>query len=201
MTSVLQYSHGEREGVLEQAVAMLDNGRAIIFPSDTVYALLAGAGSADAYREIYSVKHRNPEQPLALLAAPSHQVVGEVMKLLEDLEDEQDAFLSGELTAVFPRGRLKKVPQATLALQQGSVGIRIPAWEPLCELIERCGGLLWGTSANISGSDPQTTAGEMQAALDTMDPQPMLCVLIAEELPGNVSDVVRFGPDGPEVIR
>ena len=69
------------------------------------------------------------------------------------------------------------------------------------ELIERCGGLLWGTSANISGSDPQTTAEEMQAALDAMDPQPMLCVLVAEELPGNVSDVVRFGPDGPEVIR
>ncbi|MEZ5339178.1 MAG: Sua5/YciO/YrdC/YwlC family protein [bacterium] len=201
MTTLLQYTHDDREEVLGQAQAALEGGRAIIFPSDTVYALLAGSGSAEAYAEIYAIKRRDPAQPLALLAAPSHPVVNEVMKLLEDFEEEQEAFLCGELTAVFPRGRLRRIPQAALALQQGGIGIRIPAWEPLCELIERCGGLLWGTSANLSGSDPQTTAQEMQEAMADMDPVTALCVLLSEELPGRVSDVVRFGPDGPEVIR
>ncbi|MCB1216901.1 Sua5/YciO/YrdC/YwlC family protein [bacterium] len=201
MTTLLQYTHDDREEVLGQAQAALEAGRAIIFPSDTVYALLAGSGSAEGYAEIYAIKRRDPAQPLALLAAPSHPVVNEVMKLLEDFEEEQEAFLCGELTAVFPRGRLRKIPKETLALQEGSVGIRIPSWEPLCELIERCGGMLWGTSANLSGSDPQTTSQEMQAALQGMDPAPGMCILLSEELPGKVSDVVRFGPDGPEVIR
>ncbi len=201
MTDTLQYTHEGRIAVLEQVVSTLESGHAIIFPSDTVYALLAAADSAAAYGEIYAIKRRDPGKPLALLAAPSHPVVREIMKQLEDFEEEQDAFLCGELTTVFPKGRLKCIPPAVLSLQAGSIGIRLPAWEPLSDLIEQCGGLLWGTSANIAGAEPEVSEAGIFATLLEYDPAPALCVTIASELPGRVSDVVRFGSAGPELIR
>jgi L-threonylcarbamoyladenylate synthase len=201
MTKVLEYSLDSRDSVLETAVAVLGEERAVIFPSDTVYALLASANSSKGYGEIFTLKMRDPSQKLAMLAAPSHPVVTEVMKLLNDFEDEQDAFLAGLLTAVFPAGRLRRLGSQVSQIQPGSLGIRVPAWEPLSELIDMCGGLLWGTSANISGQDPQTTAEDMLAALPAFKQSVALCVTVPMELQGVVSDVVMFGPDGPVVIR
>ena len=201
MSIQLQYTNESRDAVLEEAAAALSNGQAIIFPSDTVYALLAAVDSKSAYSEIYTLKKRDIAQPLALLCSPTHPVVSEVMKLLADFEEEQDAFLGGELTAVFPRGRLRRLPQVALDMQQAGAGLRVPAWEPLSELIERCGGLLWGTSANASGHDPATNPDELQDVLGSLSASPALIVSIEDELPGIVSDVVSFGPNGPQVIR
>lgn len=201
MNRVLEYSLLCRESVLESASAVLAEDRAVIFPSDTVYALLARSDSIQGYTEIFEIKQRDPAQKLALLAAPSHPVVNEVMKLLNDFEDEQDAFLAGVLTAVFPAGRLRRLGSPVAQIQPGTIGIRVPAWEPLSELIDMCGGLLWGTSANLAGQDPELSAAGMLAALPRLSKPVALCVTIPQELPGIVSDVVMFGPEGPVVIR
>ena len=201
MQESLQYSHDNRDAVLERASSLVLAGQVLVFPSDTVYALLAAHDNAAAYRTIFEIKQRDPSQKIAILAGPSHPVVTEVMKLLGSYEEEQDAFLAGELTAVFPAARLRSVGRELALIQPGSLGVRLPAWEPLCELIEMCGGLLWGTSANLSGSEPPVSAADMLATLPALSPSPALCVTIEQDLPGKVSDVVEFGPDGPHILR
>lgn len=197
----LQYSEEQRETVLSRAAEVLAARRAIVFPSDTVYALLAAVDSPEAYQEIFQLKQRDLNQPLQLLASPDHPSVAEIVRLLEKHEDEQEAFLCGQLTAVFPAGTVKMVPPAAQSIQPGSVGIRLPSWEPLSELCRRCGGLLWGTSANLSGTDPVKDLSGITEAVRGLAAQPGLVVTINAELPGTVSNVLVFSNDGVNRIR
>ena len=54
--------------LIEQAVAALREGRPAVLPTDTVYGLCGDPHRETAAREIYRLKQRPAEQPLALLA-------------------------------------------------------------------------------------------------------------------------------------
>eukprot|EP00854_Cymbomonas_tetramitiformis_P019770 gene19770-23645_t len=106
------------------AVKDLKSEQVIALPTDTLYGLGACASSAKAVEELYDIKGRNKNVPLAICV--------------------------GRLADVGTYGDVTHLPAGLLdALLPG---IRIPAAEFICQVAAESGGALALTSANISGS-------------------------------------------------
>jgi L-threonylcarbamoyladenylate synthase len=145
--------------------AVRQGGAVASFPTDTVPALAAAPIAA---AEIYTLKQRQPDKPLILMA-------GEIDQLWDYLGGspaEQAIWRSlmaqywpGALTLVLPA--TDRVPLAMNPLQPGSVGVRIPD-HALARAILRHTGPLATTSANLTGEPALLQMDAIAAAFPTV---------------------------------
>lgn len=153
--------------VVEQAVRALRSGAAIVIPTDTVYGVAALPDLDGATEQLWALKGRDEQKPLAVLVADERQALD-----LLDLDDAANRrarawiarFWPGALTIVGRRSR------AAMSLQLGShhldtIGVRRPA-SPIVGAIAAITGPIAVTSANRSGEATATTASAAAAALD-----------------------------------
>jgi L-threonylcarbamoyladenylate synthase len=174
----------------------------VIFPTDTVYGLIALSRSARAYRRIYELKGRSFDRPLALLSRPNPSLSG-IYELLEGCEGVE-GFKAGEVTAVVPPEMVPRLVDSTARIQPGNMGFRCPKHRHLRRLLD-ANRMLWATSVNRSGQPPAATADEVLAWLDELkaagiDP-PELVVLSRTPGSGRPSRVVDLTGDEPKWIR
>jgi len=150
---------------LKQAIKLAKNvieqGGLIIYPTDTVYGLGADPFNIRAVERVFQVKRRS-KKPLPILASSISNVL-RICELNETATKLVRNFWPGALTIVVKKkeGILPNIVTAGM----DSVGIRIPKHEVALKIIDACGGLLIGTSANISGHKPPRTAEEAIAEL------------------------------------
>jgi L-threonylcarbamoyladenylate synthase len=140
----------ENEGLIDQAADVIRGGGLVIVPTETFYALAADPFQEDSVQRIFSVKSRNPEKPLPLIAASRAVLDGVVEPPAPMVVALMDAFWPGSLTILFHP--LRKV-SSLLSGQTGRIGVRVPPFCAARVLAERCGGWIIATSANLSG-DP-----------------------------------------------
>jgi len=150
---------------LKQAIKLAKNvieqGGLIIYPTDTVYGLGADPFNIRAVERVFQVKKRF-KKPLPILASSISNVL-RICELDETATKLVRNFWPGALTIVVKKkeGVLPNIVTAGM----DSVGVRIPNHEVALKIIDACGGLLIGTSANISGHKPPRTAEEAIAEL------------------------------------
>jgi len=147
------------EAVLE-AASVVKAGGLVIYPTDTVYGLGADPFNEDAVERVFEAKRREAK-PMPVLVS-SIEAARRLVAVDEVAEKLMRAFWPGALTIVLPSlGKLPKRVSAGLS----SLGVRMPSHEVALRLIEACGGVLIGTSANISGHPPPRTVEEALAQL------------------------------------
>lgn len=132
-------------------------------PTDTVYGLMCRFDDPAAIEGLYLAKGRPPQKAIPVLISDVAQLalltptpVTPVAQLLVE------RFWPGALTIVLPA--LPTLP-AILTANQPSIGIRLPAYEPLRRLIRQTGPLA-ATSANLSDGANTSTAAEVLAQLE-----------------------------------
>ena len=164
------------------AARVLNDGGVAVIPTDTVYGLAARPDRPSAVARLYSMKGRDADKPIALLASD----LAAVERLVGRLEGK-----ARELA-------LKHWPGA-LTLVVGGEGFRVPAHEKTRRMIAMCGGLLRVTSANISGRSPAVDAVHAFAEVGLVAE----CVIDDGNSPGGVpSTVAKVLEDGSlEVLR
>ena len=144
---------------LRLAAERLSNGAVAVFPTDTVYGLGTAAGSASGIEKIYQLKGRTAQKPLQLLCSG----FAAALPLAEFTPEAALAamrFWPGALTMV-----LNALPPGKpYCRNRSTLGLRVPAYAPLCALIEALGQPLAATSANISG-EPCAQAESAVSAL------------------------------------
>jgi L-threonylcarbamoyladenylate synthase len=149
-------------GSIETASEWLATGRVLVIPTDTVYGVAASLNHPDALRRIFALKGRDPAKPLPILVSTS----GALDALTPDLDPDISLLLQeywpGPLTVALP-GPLN-LPREVVAAD-GSIGVRLPNHRLAIELIERCGGAVACTSANLSGEPPALTARDAVTVL------------------------------------
>ncbi len=159
---------------MNEAVAALRAGRAIILPTDTVYGLCVLPGHEDV---LYELKGRDRSKPVALLAADVDALVGALPKLDRAVLER---YLPGAYTLVF-----------------GNVGVRVPDLPAAAAEVVRAVGVVAATSANLSGgSDPRRIEDgpkEIRARCGA--------IVDAGELPGTPSTVLDLSGPRPVVLR
>jgi L-threonylcarbamoyladenylate synthase len=159
---------------IEKGIEIIRKGGVVVFPTDTVYGLGAGAYIESAIERIFKVKQRPPEMALPILissVAQVHEIALDVPSYGWRLIKE---FFPGGLTLVVFRGRAVK---DIITGGGDTVAIRMPDHPVPMALIRGSGMPIVGTSANLSG----------QSNLLTMEG-------IREQIGGKVDLIIEGGP-------
>lgn len=146
---------------LVRAAGEITRGHTVALSTETVWGLTARFDQEVAVRRIYTQKGRPGDKALQLLCASS-EVARRFASLdaaAEKLWSRLAVFWPGALTLVVPASA--RCP--AWLVQQGGVGLRVPASPLACRLLEGCGGALVGTSLNRSGEAPVTTYAQALA--------------------------------------
>jgi L-threonylcarbamoyladenylate synthase len=152
-----------RAADIAAALSALKAGKAVVFPTETFYGLGVDALNELALERLFELKGRDPDKPVALIAADL-EMVAAVAEIAPPAMKLARRFWPGPLTMVLPaRARLS----AALTNRDGGVGIRISPHPLALELVRRLGSPLTATSANLAGQAPARTLGQARAAFGT----------------------------------
>lgn len=148
----------EEPRALEQAIASLQKGGVVAYPTDTVYGLGASLHYPGSLRRVFEIKGRSREKTLPVLLASSADLATVSTGIDPRLLALASRFWPGPLTVAVPAR--SSLPAEVIA-EDGTVGVRVPAHSVALTLAQRCGGALATTSANMSGYAPARRANEI----------------------------------------
>jgi L-threonylcarbamoyladenylate synthase len=162
----------------------------VVLPTDTVYGLCGDPHSETAAQEIYRLKLRPREQPLALLAKD----VASLLELVPELPHTALALLPGPYTLVLPNPA-RRFPWLTGSAPE-TIGVRVPKVSgPAAEVLDEVGAVV-ATSANLHGGPETRTLEDVPAEIRAA------AVLVdGGELPGTPSTVLDLTGEEPRVLR
>lgn len=151
---------------LHQAAELLESGKVVAFPTETVYGLGANAWSDDAVRSIYAIKGRPSHNPLIAHIASLDQLslvtTPETVSTLQPILSELKSFIPGPLSLVMKRNnRICDTVSAGLE----TVAVRIPEHQVAQQLLRLCAFPLAAPSANPSNYISPTEASHVEKQL------------------------------------
>jgi L-threonylcarbamoyladenylate synthase len=178
---------------IQTALAILQSGGIVAFPTDTVYGLGALAFNNTAIESIYTAKDRPLEKAIPILISDSvdlEMVAADVTKMAQIFAMR---FWPGPLTCVIPKQQT--LPSAVSATP--TVAVRIPNHIAARALL-RAVGPMAVTSANISGQASPSTAQEVYEQLNGRIP----LILDGGKTPGGIpSTLVDCTGESPVILR
>lgn len=169
---------------LDAAVAAIDDGELVVYPTETVYGLGADALDPSAIGRVFDAKDRPRDQPLSL-AVPTVEAAAEYLRLDAPTRACLEAFLPGPVTVVGPKRAV--VPDA-LTAGRDRVGVRVPDHRTATALLERVAPLT-ATSANVSGGPSSREPAELAPSIR----HAVAVVIDGGRTPGGASTVVDPG--------
>jgi L-threonylcarbamoyladenylate synthase len=149
--------HPQEEALLAAAEAVLRGG-VIAFPTDTLYGLSCSLFDVSAVEMVARLKRRAPTLAVISLIPDPRQVPGLARQVSPVAERLMRRFWPGPLSLIFLAAPI--VP-AKVRGAGGTVALRCPR-DTLCHsLLDRIGGPVVSSSANLSGQPPAETAEEV----------------------------------------
>ena len=160
---------------VELAAAYLQEGKLVVFPTETVYGIGCNALDEIAVEKLYRAKQRPLDKPL-LLHLYSIEQARRYSHLQEDAESLLNRFTPGPLSVIVK----KKTEIPSIVTSGGdTVGLRFPD-EPLFLAIARKAVIpIAATSANLSGF-VSAKDGESASQLSEIADAPSLSISIQE---------------------
>ena len=151
---------------VKAALAVLQKGGVILYPTDTIWGLGCDACNEEAVKRIYDIKNRVDSKSMLVLtenAALLERYVEEVPEIAYDLIELTDK----PLTIIYDGAKnLAK----NLVAEDGSIGIRLTTESFSSDLIRRFKRPIVSTSANISGKPTPACFAEIdQEIIDSVD--------------------------------
>ena len=141
------------KSALKQAVFVIKKGGVIVFPTDTVYGLIADAQNNFAVRKVFKIKNRRFSKPLPVFIK-NIKMAKRLAYINQAQEKILKKFWPGKLTVIL-KARPVEFPKGILSKNK-KIGLRIPDYRFLNLLLEKVNCPLVATSANISGKKPST---------------------------------------------
>ncbi|MDO9042023.1 MAG: L-threonylcarbamoyladenylate synthase [Desulfocapsaceae bacterium] len=165
------------------AVAVLEQGGIVAFPTETFYGLAVDPFNEKALTDLFRLKGRPSHKPFLVLIQNETQLTSLASSIPPVYRPLMQAFWPGPLTLVFPAvARLSPV----LIGDSNGIGVRISPHP-----VARAFGQMWGrpmtaTSANLSGMPAARTAYEVRQFFG----DEVACVLDGGQTPGGMSSTV-----------
>jgi tRNA threonylcarbamoyl adenosine modification protein (Sua5/YciO/YrdC/YwlC family) len=145
-------------GVLIEAAEAVLRGGVIAFPTDTLYGLGCSLFDVSAVEMVARLKRRDPSLAVISLIPEPKQVYGLAQDVSEVAERLMSKHWPGPLSLIFLAAPI--VP-ARVRGAGGTVALRCPR-DSLCQkLLDRIGGPVVSSSANLSGRPPAETAEDV----------------------------------------
>ena len=180
---------------ISDALAALAAGEAIVYPTETFYALGVDALSPKALERLFAIKGREPGKPVALIAADTAMAFAVAREVPAQARVLAEAFWPGPLTLVLPA---RDGISAALIGADGGVGVRVSSHPLARALAAGLRGPLTATSANLAGEPP---AVEPEAAHRALGDKVKVFVEGGRLAGGAPSTVVAMDRSGMRVLR
>jgi L-threonylcarbamoyladenylate synthase len=195
---IIDLQHTSTEKVIEATTAVLAAGGLVIFPTETVYGAGVDATNQAAVDKLLAYKSRREGKPLSV-AVTSQAMAEQYVELNEQAKTLYKQFLPGPVTVVSKgRGKLAQGVESEF----GTVGVRIPAYPLLLELLNHYQKPITATSANGSGKKRPYSIQDIFDELSEKQKGLIDLVLDAGVLPKNEpSTVIDTSHSAPVVMR
>jgi L-threonylcarbamoyladenylate synthase len=177
----------------ETVCEVLDAGKLIVYPTDTVYGLGCDPFEGPAVERVFDVKRRPAEQPIALALTTSDQIpkYAHVTRIAQGIIAKH---LPGPVTLLL---RATKDAPLPLVSSTGLLGIRVPD-HSVAIAIAKAFGPITTTSANLHGGPSPVTCEDARAQLgEAVD----LYIDCGPTPLGKESTIVDASGDSLKVIR
>lgn len=131
---------------IETALIVLNSGGLVVFPCETVYGIACDSQNLLAVEKLTKYKNRPFGKPFAIMCSSQKMAEGFV-NLNPTAKSLYKKFLPGPVT-VISSGKHKVAPG--VESETGTLGVRIPDYPFMIDLIEKFGRPIVATSANAS---------------------------------------------------
>jgi L-threonylcarbamoyladenylate synthase len=143
---IIKYSEEKKDAIIAQAVQLLNAGRIIIYPTDTCYGLGVDAMQPEAVKRLISYKTFRNDKPISV-AVSSLEMFKSIAEVNQTAKNLITELLPGPFTIIC---KSKGTLAEGICSNRNTVGVRIPDYPFILELIETFGRPITTTSANVS---------------------------------------------------
>lgn len=172
--------------VIEQAVRVLRAGGLVVYPTETVYGVGVDATNPGAVEKLLAYKSRREGKPLSI-AVVDREMAEQYVELTDQAKKFYERFLPGPYTVV---SKSKNAVATGVASEFGTLGVRIPDYALVLDLVKALGRPITATSANASGEKRPYTVQDIFDGLSEKQKSRIDLVIDAGELPKNEPSVV-----------
>ncbi len=194
--NTLLLTNKNKQQILRAMINVLSNDGLIISPSDTVYGAIVDATHNKAVKKLIAFKNRPIGKPVSIfvtdLAMLKENIVVENNQILH-------SFLPGPFTLIF---KSKHNVCQLLESEKGTLGVRIPDYSLINELVKEYGKPVTATSANLSGRPPHFRISTLLKELPNSKKELIDLIVDYGQLPHNKpSTVVDLTAPEIKVLR
>lgn len=153
---------------IEEVARRITGGQVFIYPTDTVYGLGCDAMDESSIKRIFEIKGRDFKKPLSVAFCDMGQLKAYVD--LGGLPKESLSYMENKLpgpyTFIVRNGKVPKSATGGLT----TIGVRIPNYAQITEIIKKADTPIITTSANESGKPPAKSLSEIpDSVLNSVD--------------------------------
>ena len=183
---------------ITEAVEVLRDGGLVIYPTETTYGIGADATNQKAINKLNKYKQRPFGKPYSIAVA-NQKMAEEYVELNNTARRIYKQFLPGPIT-VISRGK-HKVAKGVES-ENGSLGIRIPDYPLVIEIVKRLGKPITATSANASYQKRPHSISDILENISIKQKKLIDLIIDVGELPHNEpSTVIDTTMDDLVILR
>ncbi|MCX6094463.1 MAG: L-threonylcarbamoyladenylate synthase [Candidatus Bipolaricaulota bacterium] len=185
--TVLAYDDPRVPGLVVEA---LETGLTLVFPTDTIYGIGGNPWDEAVLQQVRRLKGRDSEQPFTL-----HLGSVDAVEAFAVLTDRQRASVRSLVPGPYTLLLAARSDAPTSAVQNGTVGIRVPDHPFFARIMATLGRPLFGTSVNPHGLPPLSDVNEI------IDRFPSIDIILTGPIGGRPSDIIDMTADPPRAVR
>ncbi len=194
----LDLANTPEKQIIQTTLEILASGGLVIFPTETTYGAGVDATNQAAVDKLLAYKSRREGKPLSIAVADQN-TAAKYVKLNEQAKELYQRFLPGPVTVV-SQGRNEAA--AGVESEFGTLGVRIPDYPLLLEILKAFGKPMTATSANASGQKRPYQVQDILQNISQKQRELIDLVLDAGQLPKNEpSTVIDTTLSTPTVLR
>ncbi len=183
--------------IINSTIEVLKSGGLVIFPSDTVYGLLCDATNEQAVEKLITFKNRPVGKPISVFT--DLQSMDQLVEINKNQQKVFEEILPGPFTIILPS---KHKVNKLLESETGTLGVRVPMYRPIKELVEQFKKPITATSANLAGRSPHYSIGSLLNELTEKQKNLIDLIIDAGHLPKNKpSTVVDLSRSNVKILR
>lgn len=182
---------------LKEVIKSIKRGEVIVCPTDTVYGVICDATNEKAVKKLFRIKKRPRGKPISIFVRDVKSA-----KKFAYIDENQEKFLKqvwpGGITAVL-RPKRKLLP--TISQRKNTIGVRIPDFKFVLDLIGKLNLPIAESSANISGKPASTKINEVLKQFEKQDLKPDLVLDAGNLKKAKPSTVIDLTDIQPKILR
>lgn len=172
--------------VLQKVVEVLSSGGLVIYPTETTYGIGADATNVKAVQKLLCYKKRREGKPLSIAVSDIH-MASNYVEVNEQAKHIYETFLPGPVTVV-SAGKHKVAPGVESEL--GTLGVRIPSYDLVINIVKTYGKPITATGANASYKKRPYSVEDIFNNISSKQKELIDLVLDAGQLPHNEPSTV-----------